>query len=172
MKHPFSSVFGLAVLACVLLVISASAAVSIDFVTVGNAGKPADTSGYGAVAYEYKIAKNETTIGQYVEFLNAVARTDAYGLYNPLIGTNRNSSGITRSGAPGSYTYNAVTGTANRPITYVSWFDAARFCNWMHNGQPAGLQTALTTESGAYSLLGAMSGVGFTPQAQVTRRKR
>ncbi len=26
----------------------------------------------------------------------------------------------------------------NRPIKYVSWFDAARFANWMHNGQGSG----------------------------------
>jgi hypothetical protein len=36
---------------------------------------------------------------------------------------------------------------ANRPITYVSWFDAARFANWMTNGQGSG-----STETGAYDL--------------------
>jgi formylglycine-generating enzyme required for sulfatase activity len=35
----------------------------------------------------------------------------------------------------------------------VSWFDAARFANWMHNGQGAG-----DTETGAYTLNGATTG--------------
>jgi formylglycine-generating enzyme required for sulfatase activity len=61
---------------------------------------------------------------------------------------------ITRSGSSGNYSYAAVAGSENKPITYVSWFDAARFCNWMHNGQGAG-----STEDGAYTLGGAMSGI-------------
>lgn len=44
----------------------------------------------------------------------------------------------------------------------MSWFDAARFCNWLHNGRPSGPQTAATTENGAYLLNGATSGVGIT----------
>ena len=39
----------------------------------------------------------------------------------------------------------------------MSWGDAARFANWLHNGQPTGLQIASTTEDGAYSLNGATS---------------
>jgi hypothetical protein len=57
------------------------------------------------------------------------------------------SYGITRSGSPGSYTY-SVTGTlANRPVVFVSWFDAARMANWMMNGQGSG-----STETRAYTL--------------------
>jgi formylglycine-generating enzyme required for sulfatase activity len=40
-----------------------------------------------------------------------------------------------------------------RPITYVSWFDAARFANWMANGQGSG-----STENGAYDLANWTSG--------------
>jgi formylglycine-generating enzyme required for sulfatase activity len=154
MKHPICSVFGLAVLASDSLVSSASAVLSIDFVTVGNAGNAADTTGYGAVAYEYKIAKNETTIGQYAEFLNAVAKSDPYALYNPSMASTTKIAGISRSGSSGSYSYSPVAGSVNKPITYVSWFDAARFCNWMHNGEGSG-----STETGAYTLNGAMSGI-------------
>ena len=35
------------------------------------------------------------------------------------------------------------------PVTYVSWYDAIRFANWLNNGQGAG-----DTESGAYTILG------------------
>jgi formylglycine-generating enzyme len=45
----------------------------------------------------------------------------------------------------------------------VRWFDAARFSNWLHKGQPnTGSQTVGTTETGAYALDGATSGVGIT----------
>jgi formylglycine-generating enzyme required for sulfatase activity len=47
-----------------------------------------------------------------------------------------------------------VIGDGNRPVTYVSWYDAARFSNWLSNGQPTGLQTVGTTESGSYTLTG------------------
>jgi len=56
------------------------------WVTVRNAGNAPDTRyvtpGYGAVAYDYSIGKYEVTAGQYTAFLNAVAVTDTYGLYN------------------------------------------------------------------------------------------
>ena len=149
------------------LVTPASATVNIDSVNIGNAGNgadPATGSLYGAVAYEYKIAKNETTVSQYAEFLNAVAATDTYGLYSSNMARSF-INGITQNGSSGSYTYSVAAGSGNKPITYVSWFDSARFCNWMHNGQPVGVQDALTTEDGAYTLLGALSGVGYTVQA-------
>ena len=153
--------FGLAVLASVSLVSSASAVVSIDYVSVGNAGNANDATGYGAVAYNYQIAKNETTIGQYCEFLNAVAKSDPYALYSTNM-TKSFINGITRSGSSGNYVYAPVAGSANKPITYVSWFDAARFCNWMQNGQGSG-----STETGAYTLNGAVSGI-YTKNAGAT----
>ena len=65
--------------------------------------------------------------------------------------------GISQSGSSGSYSY-AVTGSdpqaANCPIFDVSWGDAARFCNWLQNGQPTGVEGAGTTETGAYTLNG------------------
>ncbi|MCX7425720.1 MAG: SUMF1/EgtB/PvdO family nonheme iron enzyme [Planctomycetia bacterium] len=46
---------------------------------------------------------------------------------------------------------------ADRPVNYVSWGDAARFANWLHNDQPTGAQGLSTTEDGAYYLNGATS---------------
>ncbi len=139
-------------------------AITIDTVTVGDAGNPNDSTGYGGVSYEYDIAVTEVNLFQYTSFLNAVAATDPYGLYNTNMGTDTNVAGITRSGTSGSYTY-SVIGTGDRPVTYVSWFDAARFSNWVANGQPTGAQGNATTENGAYTLNGATSGVGFTKNA-------
>jgi formylglycine-generating enzyme required for sulfatase activity len=132
------------------LITSTSASVTIDWVTVGNAGNAADTTGYGAVSYAYQIGKYEVTNAQYGAFLNAAAKTDSYGLYD----SNMSSRGITQSGSSGSYTYSVTTALANRPVVYVSWFDAARMANWIMNGQGSG-----STETGAYTLNGATSGI-------------
>ena len=45
----------------------------------------------------------------------------------------------------------------NCPVNHVSWGDAARFSNWLHNGQPTGVQDGSTTEGGSYALNGAIS---------------
>jgi sulfatase modifying factor 1 len=133
----------------------ATAVVTIETVTIGDLGNATDSGGFGRVAYEYNLAKYDVTIHQYTKFLNAVAKSDPYNLYNDRMATDLNVAGISRSGAPGSYTYDEGPVANNRPITYVSWFDAARFTNWMVNGQG----TAASTESGAYTLLrGAISG--------------
>ncbi len=145
-----------------LWALSASA-ITIDTVPVGNVGNAPDpevmldgTTGYGSVGYVYQIGKYEVTVGQYTGFLNAVAATDTYSLYNASMATNLNIAGIAQSGDDGSYTY-SVIGSPNHPVAFVNWGDAARFANWLHNGQPSGAQNASTTEDGAYSLSGAIT---------------
>ena len=168
MKTSPAAILSLAILAGINLPAFAASSVGgviIDYVTVGNSGNAADPatgSLYGAVAYDYQIAKNETTIDQYAEFLNAAAKSDPYSLYSTNMTTSY-INGISRSGISGSYSYAVNPGSANKPITIVSWFDAARFCNWMHNGQGSG-----STETGAYTLNGAMSGIYLkSPNATV-----
>jgi formylglycine-generating enzyme required for sulfatase activity len=156
----------LAVIGTLLICSDTLGAITIETVPVvnaGNANDPVDgdqsTGGiqnFGSVDYAYNIGKYEVTVGQYTAFLNAVAATDTYDLYNPEMATNLNIAGINRDGAPGSFTY-AVIGSPNRPVTYVSWGDAARFANWLHNGQPTGPQDVATTEDGSYTLHGAIS---------------
>ncbi len=124
-----------------------SAVVNIDWVAVGDPGNTADTTGFGTVAYPYEIGKYEVTNDQYAEFLNAVAATDPYLLYNTRMGWWY--GGITRSGLPGSYTYSTIAGREYMPVNSVSFFDCLRFANWLHNGQGSG-----DTETGAYTLLG------------------
>lgn len=139
-----------------------------QFITVGSPGNAADTSGYGDVAYEYQIGKYEVTIGQYAEFLNAVAQADPNGLFTANMGSTLESAGISQSGSSGSYVYSAIgpfggvqvpqASASDRPITAVGWFNAARFANWMSNGKPTGPQSATTTENGAYDLSNWASG--------------
>jgi len=154
--------FSSRVLACVMAVglfAGTAFAVNIETVPVGNPGNTGDSryGGYGSVGYTYNIGKYEVTAGQYTEFLNAVAAMDAYGLYNTSMGSDTYGCKIQRSGTSGSYTYSVAGDYANRPVNYVSWGDSARFANWLHNGQPTGAQGAGTTETGAYTLDGAMT---------------
>ena len=154
-------------LSALLFSVAAHAApITYDLVPVGNPGNANDTTGFGGVAYDYQIGKYDVTIGQYTDFLNAVAKTDTFSLYNAGMGTNQNIRGISRTGVSGSYSYSVIgpdgvvngQSGANRPITYVSWWDSARFANWLANGQPTGAQTSTTTENGAYNVNGATSG--------------
>jgi formylglycine-generating enzyme required for sulfatase activity len=134
---------------------------SMAFVTVGNPGNASDTRGarYGAVPYAYQMGKYDVTLGQYCQFLNAVATTsDPYGLYNSYMATGMPTVAITQSGTAGNHSY-SVTGSysqaANCPVFDVTWGDAARFCNWLQNNQPTGTEGPGTTETGAYTLNGA-----------------
>ncbi len=144
---------------------ASASAITIDTVPVGNIGNAADPAEgsrdipglhFGAVGYAYNIGKYEVTVSQYTEFLNAVAATDTYGLYNTRLTTIRSIAGIARSGASGNYHY-SVIGSPNHPVTYVDFGNAARFVNWLQNGQPTGSQNASTTEDGAYTLNGKIT---------------
>jgi formylglycine-generating enzyme required for sulfatase activity len=148
--------------------------INYQLVPVGNPGNAGDTRagentfGKGSVAYEYQIGKYDVTIGQYTAFLNAVdpSGTNPNSIYNSSMGTNLNIAGISYNEAAAAGSKYSVIGpfgaiqisqatAANRPITFVSWFDAARFANWMTNGQGG----PGTTETGAYTLNNATSGL-------------
>jgi formylglycine-generating enzyme required for sulfatase activity len=124
----------------------------------GNAGDPLAFEGtFGAVDHVFAIGKYEVTSGQYTAFLNAVAATDPYLLYDTRMWTHAQGCKIERTGASGSYAYSVAPDQANRPVNFISWGDAARFVNWLHNGQPAGAPGPATTEDGSYFLDGKMS---------------
>jgi formylglycine-generating enzyme len=148
--------------ALILATASLAQAVTIDLVPVGNPGNTQDIQPngiFGRVTTSYQIGETEVTNAQYVDFLNAKAATDPYELYNT--GMTQFEGGIIRATTANGYTYSikpAVAGAgpggtdytyADKPVVYVSWYDAIRFANWMNNGQGSG-----DTETGAYTLTG------------------
>ena len=127
---------------------------TLGWASVGHPGNPPDaevmlddTSGYGAVDHLFEIQLFEVTNAQYVAFLSAVASSDPHALYAADMAI---FGGIDRSGSPGGYAYEVRAGLACEPVNFVSWYNALRFANWMHNGQPVGAQGPATTEDGAY----------------------
>ena len=83
----------------------------MDFVTIGNPGNAADTTGSpnpaGSVGYTYDIGKFEVS-------------EDMITKYNANFGT-ANSLVITKD-----------TRGTNKPATSITWNEAARFVNWLN----------------------------------------
>ncbi len=87
------------------VIVHGGTTINMDFVSVGNAGNTADDTGYGAVGYNYRIGKFEVTAADWA----AVRAAD------PNVGDAGNWSG-------------------SQPTGGTSWYEAARFCNWLTTG--------------------------------------
>ncbi len=147
----------LAIAASSLAMAFSATASTVTWVPVGDAGNAADNTGFGAVGYNFSIAQFEFTNQQYANFLNSVDLTGAntYQLYSPSMGTDTRRGGISfvPTNANGAK-YVVKANFGDKPVNHVSWFDAARVANWMHNGATVGA----STETGSYTLNGATSG--------------
>ena len=95
--------------------------IDIDFVTIGNPINPGDTRipeaapyGCGTVGYDYSIGKYEVTNAQWNAFVSAAGAPTG----NPISAYNQSAS----------YT------SAQQPTNYVSWYEAAQFCNYLTSG--------------------------------------
>jgi formylglycine-generating enzyme required for sulfatase activity len=141
--------------------------VTIDYTTVGNPGNSANTNGWGAVSNVFEIAKTETSNSQYAEFLNAVDATGSNpnGVYNASMGSDALGGISFNSGAPNGSKYSLKAGApagapggtsyAQMPVLFTTWFSAARFANWLENGQQT---SSASMETGAYTLDNQTSG--------------
>jgi sulfatase modifying factor 1 len=97
------------IVAAVLLAL-AGAMQAAEYVTVDNPGNPADSgTGYGAVNYAYQISKTEVSVAEY----------QASGAGNG--NENYWNDGIRTLGSAA-------------PATYVCWYEAAQYCNWLTTG--------------------------------------
>jgi formylglycine-generating enzyme required for sulfatase activity len=121
-------------------------------VTVGDPGNAKDPkTSCGSVARAYRIGKYEVTNAQYAEFLNAVDPngTNPNNVYNGKMGSDaRGGISFDAGGAVGSK-YSTRANMADKPVNFLSWYDALRLANWLHNGQPT---DGSGTEDGAYDM--------------------
>lgn len=135
-------------------------------VTVRAANNAGDSAhaGLGAVERDYRIGTYEVTNEDYIKFLQAAAKSNSpAGLYDQRMGyfdqadgsdprgNIKVTGGILRSGTSGSYSYSLRPGYARKPVNFVSYEAALRYCNWLHNGAPA----SGGTETGAYDMSGS-----------------
>ena len=157
-----NTVLNIRIIRCVALFLSVCAGPSalaelvFNMTTIGNPGNvpdhpyPDPDVVVGAVDYVYQISKYEVTVAQYVEFLNAKAASDPYGLYDSRMAGAPGIIGgaiINRSGGDGTYAYTSVAGRENQPVRMVNLYDGLRLANWLHNGQGDG-----DTEDGSYTI--------------------
>lgn len=138
-----------------------SHAVVIDTVKIDDIGNPADPlTGLGSVGYSYEIAKFEVTNAQYAEFLNAVdqAGTNPHDIFNYGMSLEPFGGISFSAGRSTGEKYFPRAGFENKPVLYVTFFEAMRFVNWLNNGQAMS-----DTETGAYTLNGDVA-VGLQPR--------
>ncbi|MEM1060650.1 MAG: SUMF1/EgtB/PvdO family nonheme iron enzyme [Verrucomicrobiota bacterium] len=79
---------------------------TIDFMAVGDAGNPADNTGFGGVVYDYRISTYEIN----EDMINKANTLGGLGLTQDNRG-------------------------ANKPTTSMTWNEAARFVNWLNTSQ-------------------------------------
>jgi formylglycine-generating enzyme len=82
-----------------------STTINMDFVNVGNAGNTADDTGYGTVGYNYRIGTYEVTADQWAAVIAADSNVGNAGLWS-----------------------------GSQPTAGTSWYEAAKFCNWLTTG--------------------------------------
>lgn len=123
--------------------------VAMEWVVVSNAHNNPDSTGYGAVNYAYRIGTYEVSNEQYARFLNTIDPSGANGraLYNPQMATSARGGITNDSTQSDGFHYVVKASMSAKPVNFVSFWDAVRFANWLHNGQGNG-----STETGAYEL--------------------
>jgi sulfatase modifying factor 1 len=129
--------------------------VTFDYSLVGDPGNAAASNGFGAVAGSFYLSKTEVTNAQYAEYLNHIRPNgrlpDDGSTYYPPESANVSGQGVTgileQPGNPVGAKWVVKPGHENKPVVYVSVKAAARFVNWLSNGQGSG-----ATETGVYTL--------------------
>lgn len=115
-----------------------STTINMELVSVGYAGNIADSTSYGAVDYNYRIGKFEVTIEQFVQARIADSR----------IG----------DGDENYWNDGTRTVGSGAPACSMSWYDAAKFCNWLTTGD---------AHTGAYQFSGSGTLVGIDRDAAI-----
>jgi hypothetical protein len=117
----------------------------ISYVTIGDAGNLPDPFAYpeswGSVDYEFEMSTTPVTQGQWLTYLNAVAKKeDPNNLWN-------NAMPIIRNGMQGCYSYSLKDPEMHhKPITHVSYTNAKSYCQWQSDtsGNSENTNSAIT----------------------------
>jgi hypothetical protein len=141
------------------------------FVTVSDINNPPDTERLfeneplGSVDYIYKISQFTITNREYAIFLNSTAtrignltRTDFDSInpYNSAMSTSTRG-GIIQTGFT-TFEYTVKPNMEDKPVTWITWYDAARYINWLFNNTQDpekandGVLSENSTETGVYDL--------------------
>lgn len=127
-----------------------------EFVSVKDITNKADNTSLGKVNYVYQIMKYEFTNDEYVSFLNEVdpsglslqsSDISISGIYKTDMKESVRGGIVFESGNPIGSKYETKIDMDNKPINFVTWLDAARVCNWLHNKE-----YNKSTVSGVYNL--------------------
>ncbi len=146
-----------------------------DFVKVGRPGNRdalpeervdnVDWPNLGGVGHRFRVARTEVTATHWLEFVNAYdqywaaaggSRLDSHFTSELIRPTNLNPA------SPPNY--QILPGLERSAVT-MSWYMAARYCNWLHNDKGANQESF---EAGAYdtSTFGVVPGVGYFDQIE------
>jgi hypothetical protein len=96
---------------------------TINFVNISNTSNAADTTGYGAVPYEYRV-------GTYEISQNAIDKATASGMTDVTAGP----------------------WTGNQPAANITWYEAAAFVNWLNTSTGRQAAYDLTWDGSAWSM--------------------
>lgn len=128
-----------------------------EFVTVGAPGNSAYVGdlfdedhfrGRGAVNYEYRISRTEIRTSDWLEFVNT-AREFQVPL-DTAFGANTWGAGLGIDPKTGWEMYFQFTEeSGDWPVAGISWWAAATYCNWLHNGKALSQEAFL---DGAYDI--------------------
>jgi len=116
---------------------------TIDFVPIGNAGNAANTTGFGAVPYEYRM-------GTYEVSQNAIDKATASGMANVTAGA----------------------WTGNQPAANISWYEAAAFVNWLNTSTGNTAAYDLAWDGSAWSMNPWSSGQAWAPGGENLYRNK
>jgi hypothetical protein len=125
-----------------------------DWATISAPGNPAFAgpspggiaTGRGSVDAPFRISRLEVTTAQWLEFANAVGPLgENFGIGDQPVGGYEPDPAWAGPGR--RYRLRAVPDAARLPVIGISWLNAARYCNWLHNDKAPTLAALI---GGAY----------------------